>query len=230
MTLPLNYLPYSLLHIRCYSLFYRVTSSSTTHFLQSGMFMRTFFLSLSLHGPLRLAKLQCRPAAARASGGLGRGRARFRPLCHSESYGPLTRGKPKNDERALIVLPCMSPLKSSSLVVFFLLRNPIERAPIAGMGAYTCVGGNLVGGIPGGIPGLAGLGAGCDGGSGTSKTLPPLRLLMVGRAVEVWGVAVIMSSAMVTTEAGLLGWLPATMGYVGRSSGPCDCLLRISNV
>ena len=46
-----------------------------------------------------------------------------------------------------------------------------------------------------------------------------------------WGVAVIMSSrAMVTTEAGLLGWLPATMGYVGRSSGPCDCLLRISNV
>ena len=63
-------------HSRCYSLFYRVTSSSTTHFLQSGMFMRTFFLSLSLHGPLRLAKLQCRPAAVRASGGLGRGRAR----------------------------------------------------------------------------------------------------------------------------------------------------------
>ena len=185
--------------------------------------MRTFFLSLSLHGPLRLAKLQCRPASG------GRGRARHRPLCHGESYGPLTRGKPKNDERALIVLPCISPLKSSSLVVFFLLRNPIERAPIAGMGAYTCVGGNLVGGIPGGIPGGFGLGAGCDGGSGTSKTLPPLRLLMVGRAVEVWGV-VIMSSAMVTTEAGLLGWLPATMGYVGRSSGPCDCLLRISNV
>ena len=170
----------------------------------------------------------------RAVGSGAGARATDRPLCHSESYGPLTRGKPKNDERALIVLPCMSPLKSSSLVVFFLLRNPIERAPIAGMGAYTCVGGNLVGGIPGGIPGLggSGLGGGCDGGSGNSKTLPPLRLLTVGRAVmEVWGVAVIMSSrAMVTTEAGLLGWLPATMGYVGRSSGPCDCLLRISNV
>ena len=166
----------------------------------------------------------------RAVGSGAGARATDRPLCHSESYGPLTRGKPKNDERALIVLPCMSPLKSSSLVVFFLLRNPIERAPIAGMGAYTCVGGNLVGGIPGGMP--LGLGGGCDGGSGKSKTLPlplPLRLLMVGPAVEVLRV-VIMPSVMLTTEAGLLGWLPATMGYVGRSSGPCDCLLRISNV
>ena len=71
-----------------------------------------------------------------------------------------------------------------------------------------------------------GLGAGCDGGEGNSR---PVVLLFMMPASVVIGVGI--ASAGVQVGLLLAGvQVPATMGYVGGSSGPCDCLLRMSNV
>ena len=72
-----------------------------------------------------------------------------------------------------------------------------------------------------------GLGAGCDGGEGNCSRPDPM--VMVPGSVAMVEIGGILSGVQV----GLLlaaGVMPVTMGYVGGSSGPCDCLLRISNV
>ena len=74
-----------------------------------------------------------------------------------------------------------------------------------------------------------GLGAGCDGGEGNSR--PVVALFMVPPPSSVV-IGVGIASAVVVQVGLLLAGVqvPATMGYVGGSSGPCDCLLRMSNV
>ena len=74
-----------------------------------------------------------------------------------------------------------------------------------------------------------GLGAGCEGGEGSCSKPAPLFMVPAGSMVIGVGGGGILSGVQV----GLLlaaAVVPATMGYVGGSSGPCDCLLRMSNV
>jgi hypothetical protein len=81
-------------------------------------------------------------------------------------------------DNILLVLPLTRSLKSASSLMgsFLLLRKPMERAPRAGKGAYTCWGGNF-GGLGGGTLGLGGesssdLGRSFSGSSKNFSILP----------------------------------------------------------